>query len=138
MCCQATGCLIFGARILSPSSDWAYSLFESCVEVLESILSTLHQFSRCWTDTFNMLYYLPIIFGCLQTVLAHSLGPSIFGGSNALQAFGVEARAPSRHFPRDHAHREAEADFPSGALLNSRAEKMTCGAVNGTCPAGYW
>lgn len=75
----------------------------------------------------------------VQPVLGHSLGPSIFGGSNALQAFGIDTRSPSRHFSRGHDHASHEnEDFHAGALLNSRAEKMTCGSVNGTCPAGYW
>lgn len=79
---------------------------------------------------------------CSSTVAAHGAGgPGILGGPEALRA--LAPRFPSRINPhsdfKDVFQREDEI-FP-GELLTARAEKtqkMNCGAVNGSCPAGYW
>jgi len=75
---------------------------------------------------------------CLaQTAFAHGGGPGIFGGPEALNA--LLPRVPPQHaHRREYSKRFEMEDVFTGPLLIERAEKMTCGSVNGSCPAGYW
>lgn len=77
-----------------------------------------------------------------STVAAHGAGgPGILGGPEALRA--LAPRFPSRinqHPDFEDVFKRENEIFP-GELLTARAEKsskMNCGAVNGSCPAGYW
>ena len=82
-----------------------------------------------------------LLFSPIAFVAAHGIGPGFLGSPEA-----VRALAPVRP---QHAQRsnnfldsfETEDVIFPGTLLTARAEKnlkLNCGAVNGSCPAGYW
>lgn len=76
----------------------------------------------------------------VRIVTAHGGGMGIFGGApEVLNA--LLPRFPPHHHPRKEVNERFEmSNVFTGSFLNERAtaaQKLTCGVVNGTCPAGY-
>lgn len=88
----------------------------------------------------NLQNFTLSFFSLVGIVTAHGGGIGIFGGApEVLNA--LLPRFPPYHHPRREVNERFEmSDVFPGSFLNERAtaaQKLTCGVVNGTCPAGY-
>ena len=90
-------------------------------------------------DLSNMYVLKSLLLVLLSSIVAsHGLGLGFLGSPELLRALAprfVPQEAPPQNDYRDTFN--TENVFP-GSLVTARAEKMTCGVVNGSCPAGYW
>jgi hypothetical protein len=63
-------------------------------------------------------------------------GLKLLGGFNAVSS--LKPRSASLFGPRVNHMIQRRAENTHMELIHERTNNMRCGAVNGSCPAGYW
>jgi hypothetical protein len=79
--------------------------------------------------------WLLSVLSLSHITLGHG-GLKLFGGFDAVSS--LQPRAASPFDPRVHDMIQRRAENTRMGFINERAVSTRCGAVNGSCPDGYW